>query len=332
MSYESRQVRFGYAPQTTFGTAEVDGAAVSEVTCEPFNIDPDVIIHELPQNHGTRRPVEQSTVHSTQGSAAKFTVEGPVDLNDIDQFAYAHFQKVVEVNATEYTKTFTYFTAHPDFSADEGHFLTWFKCLPVAASSQKVGSCIAPRFKLSAERDGFLTYSIDFVGLGTTNDVSDPSGTWTPSDGSKLVEFNDIISATLSHGALLASPVALTMQSFEVEGVWEYDKVGHDSTNGFEEFGIKTQTGTFKVKMLRDSTADEAMLSLKTGELISFDVDFGSITITVTGKIEAMEYDNEGLLVNSITCSMKSSYTAGAVGECYTLVVANDIDRNWPAA
>ena len=124
-TYETRQVRYGYAEQTAFDTPEIDSAGIAEITCDAFDIDPDVMIHELPLNHGTRQPVEQLTVHSIIGSAAKFTVQGPVDLNDIDQFAYAHFQKVIEGADTEFTKTFTYFSTHPDFSADAGHFLTF---------------------------------------------------------------------------------------------------------------------------------------------------------------------------------------------------------------
>lgn len=331
-TYETRQTRFGYAEQSAFATAEADGSAINEVTCEFVNIDPDVMVHELPQNHGTRQPVEQATAHTVQGSSAKFPVSGPVDLNDIDQFAYAHFQKVVEGADTEFTKTFTYFSTHPDFSADEGHFLTWIKRLPEASTSQKVKGCIAPRLKLMAERDGMLMYETDWVGLGTTLDTSNPSGTWTPRDGSGFLYFNDIVSATLTHGASLASPTALTMNSFEVEGVCEVEKIGHDSTNGFEQHGIKTRSGTFKIKMLRDTTADEALVSLKAGELVQFDVDFGTLTISVTGKIESLEYDSDGLLVNEITCRMLSSYSAGSVGESLTIVVQNSIDRSWPAA
>ena len=332
MSNDTRQTRYGYAEQTAFATPEADGVAVDEVTCDPFDVDPDVMIHELSQNHGDRKPVEQNTVHSVQGSSAKFSVIGPVDLNDIDQFAYAHFQKVIEGADTEFTKTFTYFSTHPDFSADEGHFLTWTKRLPTASTSQKCGGCIASRFKLSGERDGMLMFETDWVALGTSNDVSNPSGTWTPRDGTGYVYFNDIASATLSHGSALGSPTALTMKSFEVEGTWEPEKVGHSSTNGFEQHGIKTISGTFKIKMLRDTTADEALVSLKAGELVQFSVDLGTITITVTGKIESLEYDTEGLLVNEISCRMLSSYTAGSVGECLTLVVQNTVDRSWPAA
>jgi len=332
LTYETRQVRFGYAEQSVFATAEADDAAFNEITCDPFDIDPDVTIHETAHNHGTRQPVEQTTVHSVQGSSAKFSVACPVDLNDIDQFAYAHFQKVVEGADTEYTKTFTYFSEHPDFSSDEGHFLTWIKRLPIAGASQKVKGCISTRFKLSAERDGLLLYDSDWISLGTTNDESNPTGTWTPQDGSNFLHFNDIVSATLTHGAALSSPTALTMQSFEIEGSCEAEKIGHDSTNGFEQYGLKNRNGTFKIKMLRNSTADEALISLKSGELIQFDVDFGTLTISVTGKIESLEYDSEGLLLNSISCRMLSSYTAGTVGECLTLAVQNSIDRGWPAA
>jgi len=331
-TYETRQTRFGYVEQADFDVAIADDAAFNEVTCDPFDIDPDVMIHEQPHNHGTRQPVEQTSVHTIQGSSAKFTVSGPVDLNDIDQFAYAHFQKVIELADTEFTKTFTYFSTHPDFSANEGHFLTWIKRMPEAGTSQKVLGCIAPRFKLSAERDAMLLFETDWVSLGTTNDISNPSGVWTPNAGTGFLYFNDITSATLTKGASLASPIALTMQSFEVEGASETEKIGHDVTNGFEQHGIKTRTGTFTVKMLRDSTADESLKSLKEGELIQFDVDFGTLTISVTGKIESMEYDTDGLLVNQITCNMKSSYTAGVVGESLTVVVQNTVDRAWPAA
>ena len=84
--------------------------------------------------------------------------------------------------------------------------------------------------------------------------------------------------------------------------------------------------------MLRDATADEALISMKAGELVQFDVDFGLLTISVTGKIESFEYDSDGLLVNEISCKMYSSYTAGSVGESLTIVVENSIDRSWPAA
>lgn len=329
---ETRQVRYGYAEQTDFDAPIAVDQAFNEVTVEPLDIDADVMVHDLPAQHGTPQPVEQTTAHSTQGSSANFTVSGPVDLRDIDQYAYAHFQKVIEQADTEYTKTFTYYTTQPDFSADDGHFLTWIKRLPDANSSQHIGGCIASRFKFSAERDGMLLFETDWKGLGTSDDDADPSGTWTPSDGGDFVYFNDIASATLTHGAGLTSPVAIKLRSFEVEGTYECDKIGHDATAGFESFGLSQRTGSFKIELLRDASTQEAIASMKAGEMVQFDVDLGTVTITVNGKIETNEYASEGLLMSTLTCRMLSEYSAGSVGESLTVVVQNALDRAWPSS
>lgn len=332
MPNETRQVRYGYAEQVAFATPIAVDQAFNEVTVDPFDMDADVMIHELPSQHGTHQPVEQNTAHSVKGSSTSFSVAGPVDLRDIDQFAYAHFQKVVEQSDTEYTKTFTYFTSHPDFASDEGHFLTWIKRFPLASSSQHVGGCIAKRFKLSAERDGMLMFETEWQGLGTCTETANPSGTWTPSDGSDFVYFNDIVSATLSHGAGLTSPVAIKMASFEVEGVHEFDKVGHDATAGFESMGLHTRSGSFKVKILRDTVTQEAIASMKVGELVQLSIDIGTIVITINGKVEANDYESEGLLMSTLACRMLSAYSSSAVGESFTLVIQNTLDRGWPAA
>ena len=330
--HESRQVRVGYAEQTDFDVPIAVDQPFSEITCDPLNVDPDVMVHELPANHGSFNPVDQSTAHSVQGSSAKFPVNGPVDLNDIDQFVYALTQDVIELGDTEFNKTFTFFTDHPNFSDDGGHFLTWIKRLPGASTSQLMGGCVASRLKISGERDGMLMFETDWHALGTDVSDAEPSGTWTPRDGTGLVYFNDIVSVTLTRGAALASPVAVTLRSFEVEASHEIEKLGHSAANGFESFGMKGRNGSFKINLLRDETADEAIASLKAGEMVQFDVDTGTIAVTATGKIESIEYDDEGLLAETLNCKMLSTYTAGAVGEMLTITVDNSIDRGWPAA
>lgn len=333
MSNETREIRFGYAEQTAFNAAEADDAAMDEPTIDMFTIDPDVMIHELPANHGSHNPVEQTTAHSVLGASPTFPINGPLDLNDIDQFIYAHTQKVIELADTEFTKTFTYFTTAPDFSADEGHFLTWIKRLPTAAgTSQKVSGCICPRIKIFGERNGMLMFESDWVGHGDSNDISVPSGTWTPRDGTGLVFFNQAATATITQGAGLTSPIGILMKSFEIEGVWEPEPLGHDAVLGFTNFGMKNRSGTFKIDLLRDVYSDEAIKSLKAGEMIEVALDFGTVTITISGKIEGFEYDSEGLFANSLTCKMLGTYSVGSWGEPLTIVVQNTVDRGWPAA
>ncbi len=333
-TFETRQVRFGYREQSDFDVPELVSAEFAEITCDPFDIDPGLIIHQLPNQHGSRNPVQQNTVHSTKGAVSKFSVNGPLDVADVDQFLYAHFQKVVEAGDTEYTKTFTYFTEHPNFASDEGHFLTWIKYFPESGTSQHVGGCIAPRFKITGERNGMLLFESDWVAYGTSDDDVTPSGTWTPPDGSNIVEFNDLTTggATLTRGAGLTSPVAITLQSFELESVYEAMAIGANTTTGFERFGMANRSGTFKIDILRDGTVDEAISSMKVGEMVQLDLDFGNITITVTGKVESYEYHTEGLLAASLSCNMFGTYSTGSWGEPLTIVVLNSRDRSWPAA
>lgn len=328
-AYEVRQTKFGYAVQTDFDVRKLDGDNFIEVTCEPFDINPDVQQYDLPAFHGSRDATEQEAFRTTSGSGAMFTMTGPVDLNDIDQFLYAHFQKVVEAVDTEYTKTFTYFTDHPAFSSDEGHFLTWIKRFPAANTSQAVGGCICNRIKFSGERDGYISFDTDWKGYGTTEDDANPSGTWTPRDGSDIVYFNDIETVTLTHGSGLTSPTAVILRSFEIEISYEVEKLGHDTTYGFEDWGFKNRDGSWSVNVLRDTIVDEAFASWKAGELIELEIDAGLITFTVSGKIENIEYDTEGLLTSTISCRMLAKNVGGSVSDPITIVVENSINRGW---
>lgn len=337
--YETRQLRFGYAAQSDFTTPATDAANVNETTIEPLDIDPDVKIHELPQDHGSRNPVLQNTIHSIAGSGAKFTTKGPVSGRDFSEYLYAHFQKVIEGAAPLAAKTFNYFVDHPDFAADEGHFLTWFRRFPIAGKSQKVGSCIANRLKLSAERDGILNFEADWIGRGTLADSVTPTGIWTPDTGEEFVYFNDLDAATIdftTSGVLpspspITSPLPMTLQSFEIESSYEVEKVGHDAV-GFNSFGFKQRAGSFKLKMLRDTTADSALTAVKTGALITVVLSIGILDITFTGKVEKLDYDAEGLLVNNISGKLFGTYSAGTWGNPLTIICTDSHDKGWPSA
>ena len=334
-SLETRQLRFGYVEQDAFDTPEADDSAVNEVTVEPFDLDPDVMVHDMPKDHGSRSPVEQNTVHSTLGSTAKFSVKGPVDLNDIDHYLYSHFQKVVEAAGPTFGKTFTYFDTHPSFSLDEGHYLTWFKRLPSGSLSQKAGGCIAHKIKLSAERDKMLLFESDWLSHGSPIDDADPDGVWTPRDGSKLLYFNDLTAASIIYGDNPSpspdpSPVTATLSSFEIECNYDVTKLGHNAEQGYTDFGFSNRSGNFKLKLLRDVASDAAFAALKAGTICQISLAFGStMTIAFSGKIEKIDYDAEGLLIDNITGRLFSTHTADQWGELIEITVANSIDRSW---
>jgi len=328
---ETREVRYGYAEQSDFDVPKTVSDPFIEVSVEPLDVKRDTIITEVPGDHGSRSPVEQNSDHSVVGSAASFTTTGPVNLETIDQFLYAFFQKVVELADTVFTKTFTLFSTHPIFLSDEGHFLTWIKRFPEDATSQLVGGCIATRLKLSGARDEMLKFEFDWRGYGPGAESQTPTGTWTPDDGDSFVYFNDALSATLSFDVGFDTPIDVVVRDFEIDISHEYEKTGHKAA-GFEAHALHGREGTFKVNLLRDSTTDEAISALRAGTVVEFTMDFGLLAFNVTGKIEDIEYDDSGLLAESITCKMLSTSVAGTVGEMATVVVENTVDRSWPAA
>jgi len=328
---DSREQRYGFKEQSDFDVPETLDANYVEAVVDPFNVDRDIIITVLPANHGSRNPVEQDSAHSTKGSSATFSVNCPVNKYTIDQYLYAFFQKVAEEADTEFTKTFTYFTTHPIFSADEGHFLTWIVRRPEAATSSRYGGCVCSQFKLSGTRDETLKFESTWHGFGVGADSESPSGTWTVDDMGGLIYFNDCVSATLSFDAGFDTPIDIVVENFEIEGSHEYGKAGH-SSSGYEAPILSGRKGTFKVGLMRDSSADEAIGGLKNGALVEFTMDFGALAFTITGKIVAIETDESGMLAESLTCEMYAAYSGEVVSEPLTIVVENTTDRGWPVA
>lgn len=325
---ESMERRFGIREQAAHDTVEVDGADFIELTLESAKVSRDQQVYEVAANHGSKNPTKQHVIVTDRGGSGEIVLAGPVNLNDIDILAYAHFQKVVEGASTPFTKTFEHYDTHPDFTADAGKFLTFIRRLPEATTSYKVGGCICSNFKLSAARDELLMYEATLRGVGPGVDTSNPSGTWTPSDEADFMYFNDIETATLDFSAGLASPINVLIRSFEIESNYEIEKVGHDAVNGFQMLAFMNRGGSFKVDLLRDSTATDLLAAVTNNVLCRFTLDLGEITIDVTGKVEEPEQSEDGLLAESFTCRMLSD-TNGAVEAMYTLAVMNETDRSW---
>jgi hypothetical protein len=325
---ESMERRFGIREQTAYDTVELDSADFIELTLESAKVSRDQQVYEVAANHGSKNPTKQHVIVTDRGGSGEIVLAGPVNLNDIDILAYAHFQKVTEGASTPYTKTFEHYETHPDFTSDAGKFLTFIRRLPEASTSYKVGGCICSNFKLSAARDELLMYEATLRGVGPGIDTSNPSGTWTPSDEADFMYFNDIESATLDFTAGLASPTNVLIRSFEIESNYEIEKVGHDAVDGFQMLAFMNRSGSFKVDLLRDSTATDLLAAVTNNTLCRFTLDLGEITIDVTGKVEEPEQSEDGLLAESFTCRMLSD-TNGTVDPMFTFAVMNSTDRGW---
>jgi hypothetical protein len=325
---ESMERRFGIREQAAYATVELDNAAFIELTLDSCKVSRDQQVYEIAANHGSKNPTQQHVIVTDRGGSGEIVLAGPVNLNDIDILAYAHFQKVVEDASTPYTKSFEHYETHPDFTANEGKFLTFIRRMPEASTSYKVGGCVCSNFKLSAARDELVIYEATLRGVGPGVDTSNPSGTWTPSDDADFLYFNDIEAATLDFSAGLASPVNVLIRSFEIESNYEIEKVGHDPITGFEMLAFMNRGGSFKVDLLRDSTATDILAAITNNMMCRFTLDLGEMTIDVTGKVEDAEQSEDGLLAESITCRMLS-VTNGAVDPMFVLAVMNETNRGW---
>lgn len=320
--------RFGICEQSAYATPEADGVAFIELTLDDCKVNRDQQIYDIAANHGSKSPTQQHVVVTNRGGSAEIVLSGPVNPNDLDMLAYAHFQKVVEGDSTPFTKTFTHYATHPDFTANAGKFLTFCRRLPESSTSFKVGGCLCSSLKLSAARDEMLMYEATLRGLGKGVDNSNPSGTWTPSDDADFLYFNDIESATLDFSDGLASPIDVLLRSFEIESSYEIEKVGHSDTDGFQMLAFMNRSGTFKIDMLRDSLATDMLDAVTNNSMCRFTVDLGELTIDVTGKVETPEQSGDGLLAESVSFRMLAT-TNGSVGDMFTLALMNATDRGW---
>jgi len=327
---QGRELRYGFAEQTDFGTPVPDDAAFIQVAVEHFDINRDIRIEEINTADGTINPTANHTVHLSTGGMANFTTNGSLNMYYADQFAYAHFHNVTEAASSPNTKTFSYFTSHPDFTANEGHCLTWIKRFPTASNSTKIDSCIAKSFKISGERDGRIMLGCDWVGLGAGTTTSNPSGTWSDEDedaGDGIIYFNDISAATIS-GTWGPSAHNVLLRSFEIEGQYEVEKVGQSATDGYQTFGLLNRTGTFTINLLKDSRMDELLAAQAAGSMVTFTVDWEPINVnlTVTGKVEEIAYDPDGLLGATLTCRMLAADSSSSM---FDFEIGNTIDRGW---
>ena len=330
---ESKECRFGFATQAVFVTPAGDADAVTEVSVEAFDIEDGTKRHEIAGVYGSKNVTKLNTSYSTTGVISNFTTVGAVNLDTVDHFLYAHFQNVLEFDDTQFTKAFHYFTVQPDFSLDEGHFLTWFKLFPDASSSYKLGSCIVNSFKLSGERDGLIMLDCGWKGLGVPSVVSNPSGVWTINSGDNFVEFNSMTSATLTIAD--ASPFNIILKSFEVESSYTVAGVGQDATDGLQSYGIFDRKGKFTVVVLRDTNVTDIVNATRTGDMVTLAIDLGAMTIQATGQLESKNDSADGLATITLNCKMSAEIsTLGVVDDSGMLeiVVRNSHDRSWPSA
>ena len=353
---EGRQWIYAYneADSGTFKTPAADSDTFTRINCEHFNIERGLVGHDIPGSHGTRQVVEANTFTTAKGAMAKFTVQGPLSLNEVDQYLYAHTQKVVEAS-TPFLKTFTPFVTHPDFSASAGHFLTWASGSPTAAQSQKAISAVCSRFKMIQERNKFAMIETDWVSPepatvdstvaedGTFEfGLKGPGGADDSTNDYGFLHWNSLDIITMDFDGV-ASPIADALVFEQIEFELQYEDVEGchpDGTGGYDSLAMKGLTGTFQITIKRDSYSQNAFANVAGNNAVTIILGWGAagalidgeMEVTLHGKVnpDGIAEDKEGIA--SMVISGTLAATNDAATPMYSIKLSNGIDRSWPAA
>lgn len=352
--YEGREMRVGYneADSGVFGTPAADSDTFTMVPLEGFDMEAGLVGHEIPGAFGSKQPQHQGSHTTTDGAIPVFNTKGIMSLNEIDEYAYAHFQKVVEGD-TPFTKVFTPMATHPDFSANAGHWLTWAVGFPVAATSHVAEGCIANRFKLSINRNEFMMMDVGWMGHGVTDVTSTvyEDGTWElgldgpggsdagPDYGRVhwtqldilTIDFDDVVSPLAD---------AVCFQSIEMEMEYQIvDMLKPDGAGSFQSWGLAQVGGTFTITILKDSQAEAALQNVRTNSGLRIQINKGAAGATSAGEFESImygkispdgiAYEKEGLIAATISGTMSAPNDST---DMWKVSLSNSIDRSWPAA
>jgi len=277
LTQSPRQLKFGYKEQTVYGTAEADAAAFTEVDCAPFVVNRDIKLFEVQGSHGRRQQHQNDLVVFGKACIPTFKVNGVVKKAELADILAAYFQSVTEGALTPFSKVHTLHASQPDFLADAGFFYTWIVYDPIAARSIKVADCIMKSLKLSIPADGAapVTFEAEWAGLGLAPVTADPSGTWTPNTNTGLFYRTDLDIVTINFGA-----GALNFRLMEGEITLSRDLigVGHNGTGGFDVVHLANATQTAKLKVVKDTDANDAYTNQVAGTPIDLRIGWGNAT------------------------------------------------------
>lgn len=270
-----REMRFGWARQSVYGTAEIDSVAVTEVDCEPFNVNRDVKMIEVAGSHGTREKAETQIIPLAKGCVPMFTVEQVVKKLELAHMLAAFYQNVVEGATTPFDKTYTFNATQPDFEADAGFFYTWMVRDPVAAKSIKVKDCIIKSLSISIVGGEPVKATAEWVGLGLPTITNTPSGTWTVNPNTGLFYREDIDRVTVDFGS---GAVNFRLVEAEINLTRDVVGIGQDGSGQNQVVHLANPNHTVTLKVVKDDDWETTRTNHAAGTAIDINLGFGHAT------------------------------------------------------
>jgi hypothetical protein len=315
--------------------------------CDPWDITgraktyelPDVGLHDFAGNDAVKI--------IPSGSMPTFTLPAmPFTIYTAHHFLYAYWQQVVQAGAAG-SEAYWYSSAsgsRPNFSDNEGHYLTVLNIFPDPANpgqhlSHKYADCICSSLKLSWEADGLLMIEPGMVarGAGTTNNdtsaatLTDPQGA---TNNLGLKDFWDITEASINFetaGGSVGTSSDLILNKIEVNLTQDILKQGPGGKGSFTNYGIINRDGTFSIEIKKDTAAESVISQYLTGQPVKVFLrcgakavpTVGDVAIEFHGKLTAdPTFPNNG----EIGCIMTGRLTGA---DCFSIRVCNGKNEGW---
>ena len=284
--YSGKHMRYGVKEQTVFGTGELDTADFIQLQCEPIVINPDVK-HRTPLRAIAQLHPDKSSVFNDKlGSIPSCVIKTEALKKELALWLHLIFQNVVEIETTPFQKTFTFPNVGPNFSADDGEFITLISRAPAASVSEKVHSMIAQKLSLSLSagaNNGNLAAEISLLGKGHIRTSNPATGIWTKT-ASELFNFHNFNVCTLDTPAVILESWKLDIENMFVAK-------GSDGAGSFQNWVLTSQSINMQISGLWDAATRAGLTALDVGSEVIQVLGWGT-----TGTDGFLEFTTHGIV------------------------------------
>lgn len=329
--YTGLDEQYGLQEQAAWGTAITDGAAMIELSCDPFEITPGVNLRRPTRARAQRFPLATDMGADTKGKEHIANIRTPALNAEFSIWNYGVMQNVSESATSDdaWEKTFTFGTTQPDFSANAGMFLDIVKKMPVASVSKKINDAVIRNAVYACAPgdglDGVLMMDLEAVGREYSQ-TANPSGTWTKS-AQTFFHFHDIVTKTIA-----GTPVIIGDGGFSLTLNNAAKPLGGTAAL-YETLILSPYSATFTINALWDGTLRTEMGNLLNGTVGEVILIWGTAsadgflrwTLEVVWDAAPIESAIEGTFVNLTGTCAKTGGGAAPV----TIEHADDTDRSW---
>jgi hypothetical protein len=345
-NYDPTRRFVAIAEQSQFGVPISNSGSYLKLLCDPIEVTGRAKTFEVPDVGGHDFPSDDAMQVSASGSMPTFTLTGPASIYTLHQLLYAFWQQVVQCGDTG--KESYWFSAasgsKPDFSADEGHYLTVLNVFPDPSNegqhlSHKYADCISNSMKLSIAADELLQGEFGMVarGAGTTNNDTSVA-TFTEPQGATnnlgLIDFWDITDASINFetaGGAPSTSADLILNKIEFGATQDVLRQGPNGKHSFVNYGILNRAGTFSIEIKKDAAAESVISQYVSGQPVRVFLrlgakhvpEVGNLAIECHGKLTAdPTFPDNG----EIGCVLTGKFTGT---DCFTVRLCNGKDESW---